>query len=78
MACLARVGAHYHDIGKLKRPYFFVENQIGMENPHDKMAPTLSTLIVTSHVKDGLELAREYKRPMWLRSLLRNTTALIW
>jgi putative nucleotidyltransferase with HDIG domain len=60
---LARVGAHYHDIGKLKRPYFFVENQIGMENPHDKMAPTLSTLIVTSHVKDGLELAREYKLP---------------
>lgn len=60
---LARVGAHYHDIGKLKRPYFFVENQIGMENPHDKMAPSLSTLIVTSHVKDGLELAREYKLP---------------
>ncbi|MGI6148244.1 MAG: HDIG domain-containing protein [Firmicutes bacterium] len=60
---LARVGAHYHDIGKLKRPYFFVENQIGMDNPHDKMAPTLSTLIVTSHVKDGLELAREYKLP---------------
>lgn len=60
---LARVGAHYHDIGKLKRPYFFVENQIGMDNPHDKMAPTLSTLIITSHVKDGMELAREYKLP---------------
>lgn len=60
---LARVGAHYHDIGKIKRPYFFVENQIGMDNPHDKMAPTLSTLIITSHVKDGLELAREYKLP---------------
>lgn len=40
---LARVGSHYHDIGKLKRPYFFVENQVGMENPHDKMAPSLST-----------------------------------
>ncbi len=60
---LARVGSTYHDIGKLKRPYFFVENQVGMENPHDKISPTLSTLIITSHVKDGLELAREYKLP---------------
>jgi putative nucleotidyltransferase with HDIG domain len=60
---LARVGSHYHDIGKLKRPYFFVENQVGKDNPHDKIAPSLSTLIVTSHVKDGLELAAEYKLP---------------
>ncbi len=60
---LARVGSHYHDIGKLKRPYFFVENQVGMDNPHDKMAPSLSTLIITSHVKDGLELASEFKLP---------------
>lgn len=60
---LARVGSHYHDIGKLRRPYFFVENQIGKDNPHDKMAPSLSTLIITSHVKDGLELAAEYKLP---------------
>lgn len=58
-----RVGAYYHDIGKIKRPYFFVENQFGGENPHDKIAPTLSTLIITSHVKDGLELCREYKLP---------------
>ena len=60
---LARVGSHYHDIGKLRRPYFFVENQVGMDNPHDKMAPSLSTLIITSHVKDGLELASEFKLP---------------
>lgn len=60
---LARVGSTYHDIGKLKRPYFFVENQLGMDNPHDKIAPSLSTLIITSHVKDGLELAKEYKLP---------------
>jgi len=58
-----RVGAYYHDIGKIKRPYFFVENQFGAENPHDKLAPTLSTLIITSHIKDGLELCREYKLP---------------
>ncbi len=60
---LARVGSTYHDIGKLKRPYFFVENQIGADNPHDKMAPSLSTLIITSHVKDGAELARLHRLP---------------
>lgn len=60
---LARVGSHYHDIGKLRRPYFFVENQVGKDNPHDKMAPSLSTLIITSHVKDGIELANEFKLP---------------
>lgn len=60
---LARVGSTFHDIGKLKRPYFFAENQLGMENPHDKIAPSLSTLIITSHVRDGLEIAREYKLP---------------
>jgi len=60
---LVRVGAYYHDIGKLKRPYFFIENQMTSENPHDKIAPSLSTLILTSHVKDGVELAREIKLP---------------
>jgi putative nucleotidyltransferase with HDIG domain len=59
-----RVGAYYHDIGKIKRPYFFIENQAeGGENPHDKIAPSLSTLIVTSHIKDGLDLCRDYKLP---------------
>lgn len=58
-----RAGAYYHDIGKLRRPYFFVENQMGQDNPHDKLAPTLSTLIIISHVKDGVEVAREYKLP---------------
>lgn len=60
---LVRVGAQYHDIGKTKRPYFFVENQFGGENPHDKISPTLSTLIIISHVKDGVELATEYQLP---------------
>lgn len=60
---LARVGAYYHDIGKSKRPYFFVDNQFGAENPHDKLAPTLSALIISSHVRDGMELAREYHVP---------------
>lgn len=62
-ALLARVGASYHDIGKLKRPYFFIENQLTSDNPHDKLNPTLSALIITSHVKDGLEIARQHKLP---------------
>lgn len=60
---VVRVGAYYHDIGKIKRPFFFIENQLSGDNPHDKIAPTLSTLILTSHIKDGVELARENKLP---------------
>ncbi|NLC07911.1 MAG: HDIG domain-containing protein [Syntrophomonadaceae bacterium] len=60
---LVRVGAYYHDVGKLKRPYFFIENQLGSENPHDKIAPSLSSLIITSHPKDGVELAQQYRLP---------------
>ncbi len=62
-ALLTRVGANYHDIGKVKRPYFFIENQLTSENPHDKLSPTLSTLIITSHIKDGIELAKEHSLP---------------
>jgi putative nucleotidyltransferase with HDIG domain len=60
---LARVGTYYHDVGKLRRPGFFVENQVGGHNPHDRMAPSLSALAVAAHVRDGLELARQYKLP---------------
>jgi len=62
---LARVGAFYHDIGKLKRPLFFIENQsyFGIENPHTKLNPRLSKMVITSHTKDGVELAREYGLP---------------
>lgn len=60
---LVRVGAYYHDIGKVKRPEYFVENQRGFENPHEKIAPALSALIITSHVKEGVELAREVHLP---------------
>jgi putative nucleotidyltransferase with HDIG domain len=60
---LCRIGAYYHDIGKLKRPYFFKENQITKDNPHDKITANLSALIITSHVKDGIEMARKYKLP---------------
>jgi len=69
---LVRVGSYYHDIGKLTRPYFFIENQFGNENPHDKLSPTLSTLIITSHVRDGLELAREYNLPEDIQNIIRQ------
>jgi len=62
---LAKVGAYYHDIGKLKRPFFFVENQssFGIENPHNKLNSRLSKMVVTSHTKDGVEIAKEYRLP---------------
>ncbi len=62
---LARVGAFYHDVGKLKRPLFFIENQsyFGIENPHEKLNPRLSKMVITAHPKDGLELAKEYGLP---------------
>jgi len=60
---LARVGAYYHDIGKLKKPEYFIENQIGMRNPHDTLKPQMSALVIISHVKDGLETAKKMKLP---------------
>jgi putative nucleotidyltransferase with HDIG domain len=59
---LVRVGAAYHDIGKLKRPFFYVENQVG-ENPHEKLNPSLSTIVLQAHVKEGIELGKKYKLP---------------
>jgi hypothetical protein len=56
---LSRVSAFYHDIGKLKKPLYFIENAGGMENKHDHLTPHMSSLILLSHVKDGVELARE-------------------
>src|SRR5690606_27185096 len=59
-ALLARVGALYHAVGKLKRPSCFVENQFSGENPHDRLSRHLSYLFITAHVRDGAELLREY------------------
>lgn len=67
---IARVGAYYHDIGKTKRPYFFGENQIGRENPHDKITPNLSALIILSHTKDGIELAKEHNIPQIIQDMI--------
>ncbi len=66
---VARVGAYFHDVGKLKRPGFFKENQMS-ENPHDRITPNLSTLVITSHTKDGEELAIKYKLPKAIRDII--------
>lgn len=68
-ALLARVGAYFHDIGKLKRPSFFIENQIS-DNPHDKMTPNLSSLVITSHIHDGNDMARKFKIPLAIRDII--------
>lgn len=67
---LCRVGAYYHDVGKLKKPAYFIENQMDAMNPHDKLSPSLSSLIVTSHVKDGIEMALEHRIPPALVDLI--------
>jgi putative nucleotidyltransferase with HDIG domain len=60
---VARVGAYFHDIGKIKKPLYFVENQRDGENRHDKLGSSMSALIIRSHVKDGIELAEEHRLP---------------
>ena len=69
---LVKAGAYYHDIGKLKRPNFFVENQLAGENVHDGMAPALSALVIISHVKDGVEIAEQYKVPRVLHAFIEE------
>ena len=59
---LVRVGAYFHDVGKMLKPAYFVENQ-GQENRHESLVPAMSTLIIIAHVKEGVELARQYKLP---------------
>lgn len=60
---LARVGAYYHDVGKLKRPLYFGENQLGGDNPHDRMEPQVSAAILTVHPRDGMALAQKERLP---------------
>lgn len=58
---LAKVTGYYHDIGKIKKPQYFIENQRNGKNKHDKLAPSMSSLILLSHIKEGVEIAREHK-----------------
>lgn len=67
---VTRIGAYYHDVGKTARPYFFKENQIGNENPHDKITAALSARIIISHVKDGVDLSKEYKLPKIIQDII--------
>ena len=76
---LTRVGAYYHDIGKMKNPTYFIENQGGRENKHEKLAPSMSALIIKAHVKNGVEMANQHRVPRQLIDFIRehHGTALI-
>ena len=69
---VARVGAYYHDIGKIRQPCFFFENLGDEANPHDVTKPALSALIISAHVNDGMELAEEYDLPLRIRDIIRE------
>ena len=69
---LCRVGAYYHDIGKINKPGYFVENQIGQASRHKELSPAMSQLIIIGHVKDGIEMAREYALPAVLRQFIET------
>lgn len=69
-AVFCRVASYYHDLGKTKRPKFYVENQENGINPHNKISPFMSTLIITSHTRDGAELAKEYQIPKEIRDIM--------
>lgn len=60
---MTRIGAYYHDLGKMRNPRYFAENQPRGENPHDKLKPHMSALIIKNHVKDGIEIARKHRLP---------------
>jgi len=71
-ALLARVGSYYHDIGKMTKPEYFVENLMGAENRHEKLSPTMSALILASHIKDGVEMARKARLPKTIIDFIRE------
>ncbi|MFB0845514.1 HD family phosphohydrolase [Paenibacillus oleatilyticus] len=66
---LCRVGAYYHDIGKTKRPSYFIENQSHNENPHDKIEPALSKSIIVAHARDGVEMLKDHNIPKPIRDI---------
>jgi len=69
---LCRVGAYYHDIGKINKPTYFAENEFGPTSRHKELSPAMSQLIIVGHVKDGMELAREYGLPSVLRQFIET------
>ncbi|MCR4438512.1 MAG: HDIG domain-containing protein [bacterium] len=71
-ALLVRVGAYYHDIGKMEKPEYFVENQRGGRNPQDRLSPTMSALLLVNHVRRGAEMAKEHGLPAEIRDCLEQ------
>eukprot|EP00752_Nemacystus_decipiens_P016164 g14457.t1 len=71
-ALLCRVGAMYHDIGKTNKPSYFIENQAGGPNKHAKLSPAMSLLIIVGHVKDGIEMAREFALPGVIKHFIES------
>ncbi len=69
---LCRVGAYYHDIGKTGKPHYFVENQMGQASKHEQLSPAMSQLIIVGHVKDGIEMAKEYGLPAVIRQFIET------
>ncbi|MBN2030144.1 HDIG domain-containing protein [bacterium] len=69
---LARVGSYYHDVGKIEKAEYFVENQMSKENPHKKLMPRMSALILMNHVKRGLEIAEKYKLPSLIKDIINQ------
>ncbi|TNF49609.1 MAG: HDIG domain-containing protein, partial [Deltaproteobacteria bacterium] len=69
---MVRVAAYYHDIGKIRKPQYFIENIGGQENRHDKLAPSMSALVLMAHVKDGVEMARESRLGQDLTDIIRQ------
>ncbi|SIO20253.1 hypothetical protein SAMN05444166_2968 [Singulisphaera sp. GP187] len=71
-ALLVRIGAYFHDIGKMLKPHYFVENQAGAANRHANLAPAMSTLIIIGHVKDGVDLGRQHHLPERIIDLIEQ------
>ena len=69
---LCRVGAYFHDVGKLRKPEYFIENQAGGANKHDDLVPTMSTLVIIAHVKDGSEIAKKHRLPQRIIDLIEQ------
>jgi len=69
---LCRVGSYYHDIGKLNKPHYFTENELGSHSRHKELSPAMSQLIIIGHVKDGIEMAKEYGLPAVLRQFIET------
>jgi putative nucleotidyltransferase with HDIG domain len=70
---LAKVAAYYHDIGKVSKPLYFIENVRGGDNKHDKLSPSMSALILIAHVKEGVELAKEYRLGTPIVDIIRQS-----